>query len=83
MPGSRTVAARIQDPFSHGKQEGHDAATARLSVEPRDRTALRRLVWQIYHLIIGETVTPSFRRIVTFDDRMTGCVKMRARVAMR
>lgn len=48
----------------------------RNSIKSRDRSELRRLIRQIDDLIIDVAKAPSFRRVVSFDDRMARGVKM-------
>jgi hypothetical protein len=47
-----------------------------------NRPQLRRLIWQIDFLLVDVTPTPTFRRVVPFNDRMARCIEVRSRVVM-
>jgi len=54
------------------------------SVITWDRTELRRdTIGQINKDLVDVTPSPTFRRIVAFDNRMTGGMKMLGSVAIR
>ena len=49
----------------------------------RDRTSLRRRpIRQVKHDFVNVTPAPAFGRIIGFDDRVIGCMKMLRRVAV-
>src|SRR3569623_685540 len=50
---------------------------------PRDRPPLRRPVGQIDHRLVDIAPAPALGRIIAFDDRVTGRMEMRGRVAVR
>jgi hypothetical protein len=55
----------------------------RPSVVARDRSALRRDVSvEVEHDLVDVAPAPVFRRIVAFDDRVSGLRKMRAGMAV-
>ena len=53
------------------------------SIKSRDRTSLRRRpIRQVKQDFVNVTPAPAFGRIIGFDDRVIGCMKMLRRVAV-
>src|SRR5205807_687703 len=60
-----------------------DPGRMRLEI-PRDRSALRGgPIGEVEHDLVQVAPAPGFGRIITFDDRMAGCVEMLAGVPVR